>query len=508
MKPETGFLSLAEELRFYILSFLSCRDILRCASVCKALRQTYISSSELQYIVEMSGQRLLHVSNADNGIQVPVSARLQLLRDKAHAWFKVDINSFEKIILEWSWPTPRKRDVAGGHVYWWNNNTDTARIFPILSKPSQQQFKRNWTPGTLCSVPHSAPLDLVMDPAQNLIAIAYSVDNRSVYIKLGALDSDGAHPQAAGETLFLSEDARNCHRASGAKLKCFGRHIAFLCRLNGSGWGSSNDKWLLQVRDWKHSTTSISILSRTVVFEVNVAINFLFLGNDRLLVLTDKLHLYSIEDMSQAPELLACFLMPLSLVLRCHSLMGDIAPPQPHMQAQLTMYASDPAHRLICFTACSFGVYVPYVVQVFIISTRIFFDLDATAAATPIPWEHWGPSILAEFTLALPVGTGEKKYILHLMDFSPLAVMNSQGLGQVVKEPSTIEVCSSIPGKKSLMTSMPYVQVVFPDRNFKSNELTNIWIDKDRIYLLIENVIPSTILPGPDPVYRYEVIDV
>jgi hypothetical protein len=225
--------------------------------VCKALRQTYISSSELQYIVEMSGQRLLHVSNADNGIQVPVSARLQLLRDKAHAWFKVDINSFEKILLEWSWPTPRKRDVAGGHVYWWNNNTDTARIFPILSKPSQQQFKRNWTPGTLCSVPHSAPLDLVMDPAQNLIAIAYSVNNRSVYIKLGALDSDGAHPQAAGETLFLSEDARNCRRASGAKLKCFGRHIAFLCRLDSSGWGSSDDEWLLQVWDWKHSTTSI-----------------------------------------------------------------------------------------------------------------------------------------------------------------------------------------------------------------------------------------------------------
>jgi hypothetical protein len=33
MKPNAGFLSLAEELQFNILSFLSCRDILRCTSV-------------------------------------------------------------------------------------------------------------------------------------------------------------------------------------------------------------------------------------------------------------------------------------------------------------------------------------------------------------------------------------------------------------------------------------------------------------------------------------------
>jgi hypothetical protein len=52
--------------------------------VCKALRQTYISSSELQYIVELSGQRLLHVPNTDD-VNIPVSERLQLLRDKAHA---------------------------------------------------------------------------------------------------------------------------------------------------------------------------------------------------------------------------------------------------------------------------------------------------------------------------------------------------------------------------------------------------------------------------------------
>ena len=33
MKAEVGFLSLAEELKVYILSFLPSRDILRCTSV-------------------------------------------------------------------------------------------------------------------------------------------------------------------------------------------------------------------------------------------------------------------------------------------------------------------------------------------------------------------------------------------------------------------------------------------------------------------------------------------
>jgi hypothetical protein len=272
MQPETGFLSLAEELRIYILSFLSCRDILRCTSVgcnscccpkvtwsfiltiflqvCKALFQTYMSSSELQYIVEMSGQRLLRISDTDNGI--PVSARLQLLRDKAHAWFKFDVHSFETVLVERP-PQLRQQVVAGGHVYFYN--TYTAMIFPILPKPSQQQFQRNWPPGTLCSVPNSNILDLVMDPAQNLIAAAFIVDRR-VCIKLGALDSDGVHPQAAGETLILSDGPENLPETLHPRLKCFGRHIALWRRLTNSTWGSMDDEWRLQVWDWKHSITS------------------------------------------------------------------------------------------------------------------------------------------------------------------------------------------------------------------------------------------------------------
>jgi hypothetical protein len=99
------------------------------------------------------------------------------------------------------------------------------------------------------------------------------------------------------------------------------------------------------------------------------------------------------------------------------------------------------------------------------------------------------------------------------MDFSPLAVANSQGLGQVVQEPSTTEVFASNSGRRrSLTTSMPYVQVVFSNRKFKSPELENIWIDKDRIYMLIADLKPSTFFGNLTFTRghngRFEVIDV
>ncbi|KAG1804419.1 uncharacterized protein BJ212DRAFT_898030 [Suillus subaureus] len=119
----------------------------------------------------------------------------------------------------------------------------------------------------------------------------------------------------------------------------------------------------------------------TVSSHYDVGVEFCSLGNTRLLVITDNLKLYSIEDMSQAPDLLACFLMPVSLMLRCFPGLpvDDIGhSSQPQIQAQRMMYTSDPAHRLLCLTAFSSHTDGT---QVFIISTRIFFNLDGMAAS-------------------------------------------------------------------------------------------------------------------------------
>ncbi|KAG2035066.1 hypothetical protein BDR03DRAFT_963621 [Suillus americanus] len=516
MKPKAGFSSLAEELHFYILTFLPCRDILRCTSVCKALRQTYKSSSELQYIIELSGQRLLVVPNTDN--HTPTSARLQALRDRTHAWFKFDMHSFKTISLPEDLYA-KKKLIADGHLCLWDEGGDLATIIPILPNPSQRTFERYWSPGTLCSVLNSAILDVLMDPAQNLIAVVYSVPdeddplelNERISIDLRVLDGDGVHPEAAGRTLFLSgqagyDDDVDRIETMYAKLKSCGRHIALQRTLwvDGTRDHPPESVWHLQIWNWQNSTISSSVLSESIPYPSDDSIDFCFLGNNRLLVVTDYLKLYSIEDVSQMPQFLACFQSPLPLSdVQCHLPVDYIehSNSQLQMQARKTMHTSDPTHRLLCFTS-SYPTTL-----VFIISTRIFFDLDRITAVTPIPWNIWGPSnarvfrcpylckvhvsgnrVLQAFTVGAP-DTCPMEYEVHMMDFSPLAVSNSQGLGRVVKEPSTIQVTvltSDSEENLTITTSLPYVEVV-SDRKFDVRELEGIWLDKDRIYLLNAN---------------------
>jgi hypothetical protein len=221
-----------------------------------------------------------------------------------------------------------------------------------------------------------------------------------------------------------------------------------------------------------------------------------------LLIVADALKLYSIEDMSRKPQFLACFLLPIpSMLTQC------FLPMEPQMQAQQT-YTSNPEHQLLCITTFQVDG-LNEEIFVYIISTRIFFNLDGLAEAAPIPWNHWGPSNTRIFEhdwkrkvhisgnrvlQAFPVDSsdfGPMHYTLHMMDFSPLAVTNRRGLGRVVKEPSTIDISDltdsySFEEAQSLITSLPYVEVV-SDREFEARELKDIWIDKDRIYLLLTN---------------------
>lgn len=74
---------------------------------------------------------------------------------------------------------------------------------------------------------------------------------------------------------------------------------------------------------------------------------------------------------------------------------------------------------------------------------------------------------------------------LHMMDFSPLAVARRQGLGRVVKDPSTIQFTAS----DNLVTSLPYVEVV-SERTYSYDDavLLEIWVDNDRIVLLTDAI--------------------
>ncbi|KAG1758489.1 hypothetical protein EDD22DRAFT_997969 [Suillus occidentalis] len=161
-----------------------------------------MSSSELQYIVELSGQRLLPLPSTGN--HTPFSKRSQFLREKAHSWFKVDIHSFKTFFIPDGLDFAPKQ-IASEHLYMWDWDKDSAIIMPVLPKPPQQPIQRNWSPGTFSLVPHSTTLNVFMDLAQNLIAVAYFVNPEKLCVDLRALDSDLVHPQAAGRTLSMPD---------------------------------------------------------------------------------------------------------------------------------------------------------------------------------------------------------------------------------------------------------------------------------------------------------------
>ncbi|KAG2107415.1 uncharacterized protein F5147DRAFT_204935 [Suillus discolor] len=310
IKPKSALSYVAEELWVYVLGFLSCRDILRCTSVCKALHQIYMSSSELQYIVELSGQCLLPgISSTDD--RTPISKRLQRLRDEAHAWLKFDAYSFQTVTP----PIPFGMILqycTGEHMYVWNRHNNLITIIPIPSKLSQRTIEHRWSPGTLCPFPSAARWNGLMDPAQNLLAVRYTV-GKITYIYLATLDNGCVHPHAAGPALVLELPGHYYERE--AKFKCYERHIALWRKFCTDKVGTSLPlkTWQLQIWDWQHSTTSSSVLDGSMQTlgssPIDIPTSFFSLGNDRLLVVADHLKLYSIKDVPETPRLLACFLL-------------------------------------------------------------------------------------------------------------------------------------------------------------------------------------------------------
>ncbi|KAG1819897.1 hypothetical protein EV424DRAFT_916865 [Suillus variegatus] len=252
IKPKSALSYLAEELWVYVLGLLSCRDILRCTSVCKALRQTYMSSSELQYIVELSGQCLLPTSNTDD--HTPIYKRLQRLKDKAHAWLNFDAYAFQTFTPPILYSESFQYG-TGEHLYVWNHHNNLITISPIPSKLSQRTIERRWSPGTLCPFPRAARWKGLMVPAQNLLAARYTV-GKITYIYLATLDDGCVHPHAAGPALVLELPGYYYERQ--AKFKCYERHIAlwreFFTDEVGTSW-PPDPAWQLQIWDWQHSTT-------------------------------------------------------------------------------------------------------------------------------------------------------------------------------------------------------------------------------------------------------------
>ncbi|OAX38161.1 hypothetical protein K503DRAFT_180208 [Rhizopogon vinicolor AM-OR11-026] len=166
------------------------------------------------------------------------------------------------------------------------------------------------------------------------------------------------------------------------------------------------------------------------------------------------------------------------------------------------MQTSDPKHRIICLSMTPPST-ITSSSLVFIIPTNIFFNFDSVAE--PIMWKNWGSSNVRVFRYQFPCNVGVSgnrvsllfpdsevvtlpdhfptEYRLCMMDFSPLAVERRQGLGRVVKEPSTVQITEL---GQSVMISLRYVEVVSDKRISYQSGLSKpeIWVDSDRIIWL------------------------
>lgn len=215
--------------------------------------------------------KLLPVPGTDPDNYTSIFQRLQLLRDRAHVWSKLDIYSCRKIIIpeKFRYGTKSTVKVANGHLCLWDDSEDLVMVFPILPKVSQQTITREWSPRSLRSDPDAHTFDVFMDPAQNLIAVAYAITaddlqsgNESFYVDIGTLNGGGIHPKAAGQTLLLLdlgyENGLIETDPEFFKLKGLGRHVAFWRSLLVSDTTSTHVCSLreLQIWDWRRSTTS------------------------------------------------------------------------------------------------------------------------------------------------------------------------------------------------------------------------------------------------------------
>jgi hypothetical protein len=124
-----------------------------------------------------------------------------------------------------------------------------------------QGINHEWQhPESLLSVPDAHINDVLIDPRQNLVAVAYNITGRSGgYIDLLALDGDGSHPHAVGPTLSTAPALSGCQNIiqtlESWRLDGLGKHIA-LWRFLLFESDSHKILWQLQIWDWQHSTTS------------------------------------------------------------------------------------------------------------------------------------------------------------------------------------------------------------------------------------------------------------
>ncbi|KIP07609.1 hypothetical protein PHLGIDRAFT_413636 [Phlebiopsis gigantea 11061_1 CR5-6] len=191
---------LPAELSIEILRYLHYRDILRCQSVCRFLRDVVNSCQELRYIIELAADNLVDGSRTPGSPST--GERLQLLLDRRRRWRQLDWTKKEVV------PLPGKcqaYEFVGGTF---SKSMSSAPADPWGSSPASKHLNVTWLPGR--EAQHTAVIredlgvpmkDFAIDPSQDLIALVemdeHHITSVKIKVHLRTISTNAKHPSAA-----------------------------------------------------------------------------------------------------------------------------------------------------------------------------------------------------------------------------------------------------------------------------------------------------------------------
>ncbi|KAG2142969.1 hypothetical protein DEU56DRAFT_900305 [Suillus clintonianus] len=468
------FEDIPEELRCYILSFLSGNDIMRCASTCQKVYNTVKSSAELQYTIELGAQRLIEVH--PRSPTVSSAECLRILRNKANTW-----NSFQLDDATAPCDTTLLDFVSISHKQILFS-TRSARVDALSHAVNIKTITTTSGHLVMNQAPHTFRYIDELQDLEITIKLPVNVDSHTFKCQiLSRMISTGEeHPLAHGSHIVTSRAAFRESQTVKISVSVLGDRLAVYF----FGRDENGDLyWSLHVLSWYQCNQADDICA---IGNGNQLHDFRFLTKEKLLVLSsdNTIELYNIEDLSIAPQLQARFMLPIhyhqmlggffhSLVFHNTGSHAHLAAPDNHW-----IWTTHPADQVI------YMVFGPPSSAI-IISARIcFMDIPpawfdvASEDGRSVPWSSWGPQnsryfsedmfnsqVLPARTLgvggsrvirAVPVaGRSDSPFRLHMMDFNPSAV--ARGIGKVVRKPTS---SMGLQQDMQVRTYLPFVEVV------------------------------------------------
>ncbi|KAF9234013.1 hypothetical protein BU15DRAFT_66089 [Melanogaster broomeanus] len=515
------FLCLAVELQCHILEYLSYKDIIRCAQTCRSLLAVILTSTELQYQIELGAHRLRFFAVDDESTH----RRYRLLREKTRAWSLFDLNKVDLRV-----PLVNDGDFddcgmsfADGCLSLYNESLDncSARLVDLDTPSPSQSRTRAWTPGEIrSSADGLAVICTLMDVWQDLLLCAsirtgfvgcgqplYQIGVRTI-----SGGPDDYHPLAADGVLFSVGSfwgAAFRFDPGDSQLQVHGDYTGLFSTATADG--GHGVSWLLQVWNWKRGGTSMCVLQGSRDYHSEPSMHdFCFLGSDRVMVLTRLGHIeiYSYADLNRPLRLQARFILP--VLAKAAGLYPCLCPrsvsPQTRkLRGQIYAIATWAPNLLIAISNDIFLPHIPPFPGV---------KEDRHGVYT-VPWDIWGPANCRAFSYdsfrGLLFGlsgsrllwgkktthprTGEVTWTLSMADFNPVRMsrvlarshdyLDSDGREPPHRRPRCRVVCETevlVARAWTLETRLPYVEM--EGKTIVGDTLEGILMDEDRVVLI------------------------